>query len=194
MYWLHMPGYRDHNRLDARRALPPAFTGEAPTEMACVASVVAHIRDNAYAHHIERLMILGNLALTAGVDPQVMTQWMWSSFIDGAEWVMVPNVIGMALHADGGLMATKPYASGGAYINRMSDHCAGCRYNPKQRTGENACPFTTLYWDFMARNDEVLAPNHRRGRELAGMRRLADLDQVRTRAREVLVALDAGTL
>ena len=132
MYWLNMPDYRDQNRLEAHRPLPPSFTGDAPTEMVCVASVVAHIHDHAYAHHIERLMVLGNLALTAGVDPQAMTQWMWASFIDGAEWVMVPNVIGMALHADAGLMATKPYASGGAYINRMSDHCRGCRYNPKK--------------------------------------------------------------
>lgn len=194
MYWSNMPDYRHHNRLDAHRPVPPAFTGDARTEMCCVASVLAHIDDHAYAHHIERLMILGNLALTAGVDPQAMTQWMWASFIDGAEWVMVPNVIGMALHADAGLMATKPYASGGAYINRMSDHCAGCRYNPRKRTGEDACPFTTLYWDFLARNEEALASNHRMGRQLAGMRRLSDLDAVRERATDVLVALDAGTL
>ncbi len=194
MYWLNMPDYRNQNRLAAHRPLPPAFTGEAPTEMACVASVVAHIHDHAYAHHIERLMVLGNLALTAGVDPQAMTEWMWGSFIDGAEWVMVPNVIGMALHADAGLMATKPYASGGAYINRMSDHCRGCRYNPKKRTGEDACPFTTLYWDFLARNEEAFASNHRMGRQLAGMRRLSDLDAVRAHATDVLAALDTGTL
>jgi len=194
MYWLHMPTYRDDNELGAHRELPPVFTGDAPTDMACVASVVEHVHDNAFAHHIERLMILGNLALTAGVDPQAMTQWMWSSFVDGAEWVMVPNVIGMALHADGGLMATKPYASGGAYINRMSDYCKGCRFNPKKRTGEDACPFTTLYWDFLARNESALRPNHRLGRQLGGMRKLADLEQTRARAREVLVALDNGTL
>ncbi len=194
MYWHNMPAYRDLNRLDAHRPLPPVFTGEAPTQMACVASVVAHVHEHAYAHHIERLMVLGNLALTAGVDPQAMTRWMWASFVDGAEWVMVPNVIGMALHADAGLMATKPYASGGAYINRMSDHCAGCRYNPRKRTGEDACPFTTLYWDFLARNEEALAANHRMSRQLAGMRRLSDLDEVRARAAEVCVALDNGTL
>jgi deoxyribodipyrimidine photolyase-related protein len=194
MYWLNMPDYRDQNRLDAHRPLPPAFTGDAATEMACLASVVAHIHDHAYAHHIERLMVLGNLALTAGVDPRAMTQWMWASFIDGAEWVMVPNVIGMALHADAGLMATKPYASGGAYINRMSDHCRSCRYNPRKRTGEDACPFTTLYWDFLARNEDVFASNHRMARQLAGMRRLSDLDGVRAHATDVLAALDTGTL
>jgi len=107
---------------------------------------------------------------------------------------MLPNVIGMALHADGGMMATKPYASGGAYINRMSDSCKGCVYNPKKRVGEDACPFTTLYWDFLARNEEAFKGNHRMGQQLAGMRRLKDLDDVRVRASEVLVMLDDGRL
>ncbi|MDJ0768906.1 MAG: cryptochrome/photolyase family protein [Ilumatobacter sp.] len=194
VYWLWMPGYRGHNALTALRAVPPAFTGEAPTSMACVTSVVEHVREHGYAHHIERLMVLGNLALTAGVDPRAMTDWMWASFVDGAEWVMLPNVIGMALFADGGMMATKPYASGGAYINKMSDSCRSCPFDPKQRTGERACPYTTLYWDFLARNEDVLAGNHRMARQLAGMRRLADLDAVRERAVEVLARLDAGTL
>ncbi len=194
LYWLWLPDYRDKNELAATRPVPPAFTGDAPTEMACVSSVISHLHDNGYTHHIERLMVLGNLALTAGVDPQAMMDWMWASFVDGAEWVMVPNVIGMALHADGGMMATKPYASGGAYINKMSDSCKGCRFDPKKRTGENACPYTSLYWDFLARNEEALAGNHRMARQLAGMRRLKDLDATRERAAEVLVALDAGTL
>lgn len=194
LYWKWMPDYRSANRLGATRPVPPAFTGEAPTEMACVASVVSHVHDRAYAHHIERLMVLGNLALTTGVDPQAMTEWMWSSFVDGAEWVMLPNVIGMALYADGGMMSTKPYASGGAYINRMSDHCGGCRFDPKRRTGPDACPFTTMYWDFLARNEAALGTNHRIGRQLAGMRRLSDLAAVRERAGEVLTALDAGEL
>ena len=194
LYWHWMPDYRSANGLGATRPVPPAFTGDASTEMACVASVVSNVHARGYAHHIERLMVLGNLALTAGVDPQAMTDWMWANFVDGAEWVMLPNVIGMALYADGGMMATKPYASGGAYINRMSDHCAGCRYDPKRRTGPDACPFTTLYWDFLARNEAALGGNHRVGRQLAGMRRLSDLDEVRDHAREVLVALDTGAL
>lgn len=194
VYWLWMPEYRDQNGLNANRAVPKAFTGETPTQMACVANVMSHVEDRGYAHHIERLMVLGNLALTAGVNPQAMTDWMWASFVDGAEWVMLPNVVGMALHADGGRMATKPYASGGAYINKMSDSCKPCRYDPKKRTGDDACPFTTLYWDFLARNEEAFAGNHRMGQQLAGMRRLSDLEAVRERAVEVLAALDAGTL
>jgi (6-4)DNA photolyase len=162
--------------------------------MACVTSVVAHVRDHGYAHHIERLMVLGNLALTAGVDPWAMTEWMRASFVDGAEWVMLPNVIGMALFADGGMMATKPYASGGAYINKMSDSCRSCRFDPKKRVGADACPYTTLYWDFLARNADSLATNHRMARPLAAMRKLDDLPAVRRRAVEVLDRLDHGDL
>ena len=163
VYWRWMPEYRSRNHLGATRPVPPAFTGQATTEM-----------------------VFGNLALTAGVDPWAMTEWMWASFVDGAEWVMLPNVIGMALHADGGMMATKPYASGGAYINKMSDSCRGCRFDPKQRTGDDACPFTTLYWDFLARNEREFANNHRMAQQLAGLRRLSDAD--------VLTKLDAGQL
>ena len=116
--------------------------------MSCISGAVDHLHEFTYTHHIERLMLFGNLALTSGINPQEMTEWMHSRFIDGAEWVMLPNVIGMATFADGGKMATKPYASGGAYINKMSDYCRNCVYDPKKRSGENACPFTTLYWDF----------------------------------------------
>ena len=194
VYWLRMPGYRGSNALGATRPVPPAFTGEARTQMACVASVVAHLDDHGYAHHIERLMVLGNLALTAGVDPAAMTAWMRESFVDGAEWVMLPNVVGMALYADGGMMATKPYASGGAYINKMSDSCRTCSFDPKQRVGPDACPYTTLYWDFLARNADSLATNHRMARPLAAMRRLSDLPAVRNHAVEILGRLDDGDL
>ncbi len=194
LYWLWMPDYRDANALEANRAIPPAFTEPGASQMACVASVIGHVDAHGYAHHIERLMVLGNLALTAGVNPQAMVEWMWASFVDGAEWVMLPNVIGMALFADGGQMSTKPYASGGNYLNKMSDSCKGCRYNPKKRTGDDACPFTTLYWDFLARNEEVLAGNHRMSRQLAAMRRLSDLPDVRSRAEFVLSELDSGEL
>ncbi len=194
VYWLWMPDYRGLNSLGATRSVPPAFTGAAPTHMACVGGVASHVEAHGYAHHIERLMVLGNLALTAGVDPVAMTDWMWASFVDGAEWVMLPNVVGMALYADGGMMATKPYASGGAYIKRMSDWCKGCRYDPGKRSGPDACPFTTLYWDFMDRHRAVLSANHRMARQLGGIDRLSDLDATRQRAREVLDLLDRGEL
>ena len=194
VYWLWMPDYRASNALGATRPVPPAFTGQAHTEMACVASVIAHVHDHGFAHHIERLMVLGNLALTAGVNPGAMTAWMRQSFVDAAEWVMLPNVIGMALFADGGMMATKPYASGGAYINKMSDSCRTCRYDPKLRVGPDACPYTTLYWDFLARNADALAANHRMARPLAAMRRLSDLPDTRRRAIEILHRLDSGEL
>ena len=194
VYWLWMPGYRAKNALAATRPVPPAFTGQARTDMVCVAAVIGHVHDHGYAHHIERLMVLGNLALTAGVEPAAMTAWMQASFVDGADWVMLPNVIGMALFADGGMMATKPYASGGAYINKMSDSCRTCVFDPKLRVGPTACPYTTLYWDFLARNAAALRGNHRMARPLAAMRALSDLPAVRSRAAEVLDRLDRGEL
>jgi deoxyribodipyrimidine photolyase-related protein len=193
LYWLWMPEYRAANTLDAHRPLPPALRGE-PTGMRCVSLATEGIEARAWVHHIQRLMVLGNLALLAGVEPDAMVQWMWASFVDGAEWVMLPNLIGMSLHADGGRMATKPYAGGGAYIHRMSDSCRGCRYRPGERVGGRACPFTTLYWDFLARHEDRFAGNHRMARQVQAMRRLADLGAVRERASEVLELLDAGEL
>ena len=194
VYWLWMPEYRSANHLLADRPLPPVFTGDATTEMRCLANCLESIDRRAYNHHIQRLMVLGNLGLLAGVDPWAMTNWMWESFIDGAEWVMLPNVIGMALHADGGRMATKPYAAGGNYIDKMSDHCAGCRFDRKRRVGEDACPFTTLYWDFLLRHGERFGKNPRMARQVAAARRLSDTDAVRERAVEVLDRLDRGVL
>jgi deoxyribodipyrimidine photolyase-related protein len=193
LYWLWMPEYRDTNVLGAHRPLPPVLRG-GTTGMRCVSIAVDGIEERAWAHHIQRLMVLGNLALLAGVEPMAMVEWMWASFVDGAEWVMLPNLLGMSLHADGGRMATKPYAGGGAYIHRMSDSCRGCRYRPGERVGERACPFTTLYWDFLARHEKRFAGNHRMARQVKGMQRLADLPAVRERAREVLELLDAGEL
>ena len=194
VYWLWMPEYRSENHLGANRPLPPVFTGNAATEMACLADCLAGVEARAYNHHIQRLMVLGNLGLLAGVDPWAMTRWMWASFVDGAEWVMLPNVIGMALHADGGRMATKPYAAGGNYIDTMSDYCRDCRFDRKQRTGGDACPFTTLYWDFLARHADRFGKNPRMARQVSAMRRLGDLDVVRERAAEVLDRLDRGAL
>lgn len=194
LYWLWGPEYALRNELGAHHPLPPVFTGAAATQMRCVAHTLESLHDRGWVHHIQRLMILGNLALIAGVDPQAMTRWMWSGFVDGAEWVMVPNVIGMSLHADGGMMATKPYAAGGAYIDRMSDYCRGCRFDRTKRTGDDACPFTTLYWDFVARHAERFERNPRMAQQVRAAGRLSDLPEVRARAVEVRARLDSGDL
>ncbi len=194
VYWLWMPEYRTKNALGADRPVPPVFLGEATTEMNCVGNCMTTLHDHAYNHHIQRLMVLGNLAMLHGVDPWEMTEWMWSSFVDGAEWVMLPNVIGMSQWADGGMMATKPYAAGGNYIDTMSDYCGSCRYDRKQRVGDDACPFTTLYWDFLARHHDLLVRNPRIARQVRASERLSDLPAVRERAVEVRRRLDDGTL
>lgn len=197
IYWLWMPDYRDVNALRAHRPLPPAFTAadvDGATHMECVRVALSGVRDHGWVHHIQRLMVLANLCTLAGVEPRAVVAWMTDSFVDGQEWVMLPNVLGMGLHADGGRMATKPYVSGGAYIDRMSDHCRDCRYDPKRRTGDDACPFTSLYWDFLARHRQRFAGNQRMAQPVRGLDRLADLDATRARAAEVLDLLDAGEL
>ncbi|MEY2610430.1 MAG: hypothetical protein RLZZ128_1079, partial [Actinomycetota bacterium] len=162
--------------------------------MRCMSTVMGEVREHGWAHHIQRLMLIGNLSLTAGVNPRELTDWMWANFVDGAEWVMVPNVIGMSQYADGGIMATKPYASGGAYIHKMSDYCKGCRYDRTKRTGDDACPFTTLYWDFMARHQDRFVRNPRVAQQVRAAQRLGDIDEVRQHAVTVLRRLDAGEL
>lgn len=193
LYWLWGPDYRSVNELRATRPLPPLFTG-APTNMRCVATALSTLHDHSYTHHIQRLMVLGNLAMLAGVKPLELNDWMWAGYIDGAEWVMLPNVLGMSQYADGGRMSTKPYAAGGAYINKMSDHCNGCHYNRSERVGPTACPYTTLYWDFLDRHSEQFARNPRLAQQVRAAQRLNDLASVRERATEVLTALDRGEL
>jgi deoxyribodipyrimidine photolyase-related protein len=194
VYWLWMPDYRSRNVLGADRAVPPVFRGEASTEMNCVRQCLRGVHDRAYNHHIQRLMVLGNLAMLHGVDPWELTDWMWSSFVDGAEWVMLPNVIGMSQWADGGMMATKPYAAGGNYIDKMSDYCRSCRFDRTARVGDDACPFTTLYWDFLARHRDRFEKNARIVRQVRAAERLSDLPDVRARAEQVRDLLDAGDL
>ena len=194
LYWLRGAEYRSENRLHAHRPLPPAFTGRASTQMRCLSHTLQGLHDRAWVHHIQRLMVLGNLALLAGIDPWEMTTWMWAGFVDGAEWVMLPNVIGMALHADGGRMASKPYAAGGAYIDRMSDYCKGCVYDRRKRTGADACPFTTLYWDFLARHADDFGRNPRMVTQVRAAQKLSDLAAVREHAVTVLRRLDEGSL
>ena len=192
MYWFLGPDYRQNNQLNANRKLLPLFSDPSKTQMNCIKETVTDIQSRAWVHHIPRLMLLSNLALVTGTNPQAFLDWMREVFIDASEWVMVPNVIGMGVHADGGQMMTKPYAAGGAYISRMSNYCKPCAYNPKLRTGETACPFTTLYWDFLDRHKETFAKNHRMSQQVFGLNRLSDLPELRERAREVLKGLDKG--
>jgi deoxyribodipyrimidine photolyase-related protein len=193
VYWL-WPDQEDANHLGHDRPLPPAFSGEAETEMHCVAHTLAAVEERGWAHHIQRLMVLANLANLVGVDPAAVREWMRLRFVDATDWVMGPNVMGRGLWADGGRMSTKPYVSGGAYLKRMSDYCSGCRFDPSRRVGEDACPFTTLYWDFLDRHRSRLAGNHRMARQYATLDRLADLEEVRERAAEVIERFSAGEL
>ena len=194
LYWHFGDLYRAENALAANRPLLPLFEDSSKTKMNCVAMQVSDIEKRAWVHHIPRLMVLSNLALITGTSPQEFLDWMRRAFIDAADWVMVPNVIGMSLHADGGRLATKPYASGGSYISKMGNFCKGCAFDPKKRVGDDACPFTTLYWDFLERNRERFAKNHRMGQQLAGINRLSDLPELKVRAQEVLELLSRGEL
>ncbi len=194
MYWFLGPDYRKNNQLQADRKLLPLFRDPSKTQMNCMKETVTDINNRAWVHHIPRLMVLSNLAILTGTNPQEFLDWMREVFIDATEWVMVPNVIGMGVHADGGAMMTKPYAAGGAYISRMSNYCKGCSYNPKLRTGESACPFTTLYWDFLDRNQETFSKNHRMAQQFFGLKRLSDLPELKERARDVLEGLEAGKI
>ena len=194
MYWFLGEEYRDNNHLDAQRQLLPLFHDSSKTRMNCVSSVVSDIQERGWTHHIPRLMILSNLALLTGVSPQEFLDWMREVFIDAADWVMVPNVIGMATHADDGVLMTKPYAAGGAYISKMGQFCKTCVYNPKKRTGDDACPYTTLYWDFLDRHAETFSSNHRMFQQMGGLRRLSNLPEVKARAAQVLAGLDEGVI
>ena len=162
IYWLKMPEYAASNKLEHMRPLPD-FYWTAETKMTCVAAAVTQTREDAYAHHIQRLMITGNFALLAGISPQALHEWYLIVYADAYEWVELPNTIGMSQFADGGLLASKPYAASGAYINRMSDYCGHCAYDVKSRTGPNACPFNALYWDFIRRNAATFKRNPRMG-------------------------------
>lgn len=162
IYWLKMPAYAQENYLQAGRDLP-AFYWTAETDMNCVRQSVEETRRNSYAHHIQRLMVLGNFSLLAGIDPGQVQDWFLSVYADAYEWVELPNVQGMALFADGGYMASKPYAASGSYINKMSNYCQNCRYSVREKIGPEACPFNYLYWDFMVRNRARLGASPRMG-------------------------------
>ncbi len=180
VYWLKMPAYKDSNFLDAQRSLPDFYwTGK--TELNCLAEVICGTAKNAYAHHIQRLMITGNFALLAGIRPAEVEEWYLIVYADAFEWVELPNTHGMALYADGGLLASKPYAASAAYINRMSDYCKSCQYKPREKTGPGACPFNYLYWDFLLRNEDKLKANPRMGMVYKMLDRMTEKEQDRIR-------------
>ncbi|MGV7207930.1 cryptochrome/photolyase family protein [Oxalobacteraceae bacterium A2-2] len=171
VYWARMPGYENSNVFGHGLPLPAWFwTGQ--TGMHCLAQALGQSLREAHAHHIQRLMVIGNFSLLAGLDPHQLHLWYLGVYVDAFEWVELPNTVGMSQFADGGLLASKPYASSAAYIDRMSDYCKGCRYDRKQRTGAQACPYNALYWDFFARHAGLLRHNQRLAyvyRQLAGM-------------------------
>ena len=171
IYWLHMPQYLERNALQATRALP-RFFWTAETDMACLRDALQLTLEHGYAHHIQRLMVTGLYTLLLGVDPKAVHGWYLSVYVDAVEWVELPNTLGMSQFADGGLMASKPYAASGKYLQRMGNHCKGCRYDPAQATGERACPYTTLYWDFLLRHEEALAKNPRMVMQVKNLKRL----------------------
>jgi deoxyribodipyrimidine photolyase-related protein len=177
IYQLKMPDYVNVNALSATRPLPDFYwTGD--TKMNCVAQVVKQTKQEAYAHHIQRLMITGNFALIAGLSPKPVHDWYLSVYADAYEWVELPNTIGMSLHADGGMLASKPYAASGNYINKMSNYCKGCAYDVKKRVGDDACPFNALYWDFIARHKDRFSKNPRMSQTCFTYSKFSEVDKL----------------
>lgn len=193
MYWRFMPEYASSNFFKASRPLPDFFwTGK--TAMACLATTISDTIDNAYAHHIQRLMVTGNFAMLAGLDPFALHEWYLEVYADAIEWVELPNVIGMSQFADGGSLGSKPYCASGSYISRMSDYCEGCRYDVRSKTGKSACPFNFLYWDFLDRHVQDLSANRRLQHSYATWRRMTQdrRNEYRQSARAFLQRLDEG--
>jgi deoxyribodipyrimidine photolyase-related protein len=171
IYWTYMPEYIDRNAMHATAKLP-AFYWTGKTDMACLRDAIELTLQHGYAHHIQRLMVTGLYALLLGVTPKEVHAWYLGVYVDAVEWVEVPNTIGMSQYADGGLMASKPYIASGKYIDRMSNHCKGCKFNPAESTGDKACPFTTLYWDYLNKHSDTLAKNPRMLMQLKNLHRL----------------------
>jgi deoxyribodipyrimidine photolyase-related protein len=190
IYWLRMPAYLEGNALGADRPLP-AFYWTGATEMVCLREAIGQTLSHGYAHHIQRLMVTGLYALLLGVDPKAVHAWYLAVYVDAVEWVELPNVLGMSQYADGGLMASKPYVASGRYIQRMSDYCRSCRFDPGQAAGERACPFTTLYWDFLRRHHADLRKNPRMLMQVRNLDRMepAALEEIRRQAEALRAAV-----
>jgi deoxyribodipyrimidine photolyase-related protein len=188
IYWTQMPAYIERNSLDAQQALP-AFYWNAKTHMACLADAIGQTLEHGYAHHIQRLMVTGLYALLLGVHPKRVHEWYLAVYVDAVEWVELPNTLGMSQAGDGGLMASKPYIASGKYIERQSGGslCAQCKYEPGERTGERACPFTTLYWDFLARHEAMLAKNPRTVMQVKNLARVSADERARIAERAAAI-------
>ncbi len=180
IYWTQMPGYLEQNALGATRPLP-AFYWTGDTDMSCLSDALKQTLAHGYAHHIQRLMVTGLYTLLLGVDPKAVHEWYLSVYVDAVEWVEAPNTLGMSQYADGGFMASKPYVASGRYIDRMSPYCKGCRYDPSASSGAQACPMTSLYWDFLMRHEERLKANPRMGMQLLNLGKLGEADRERIR-------------
>ena len=193
VYWTRMPEYARSNYLGAERDVP-SFLWNGETDMACVADAMAGVLQHAYAHHIQRLMVLGLFCLLYGTDPADFNDWHVAMYADAVDWASAPNTIGMSQFADGGVVGTKPYCASGRYIDRMGPYCEECRYDPGAATGEDACPFTTLYWDFLARHEELLRGNHRMGFQYANLDRKEgdEMREVRAAADRLKERIAAG--
>jgi len=176
IYWTLMPEYLERNALDARHDLP-AWYWTGATDMLCLRDALMQTLEHGYANHIQRLMVTGLYALMLGVQPRQVHEWFLAVYVDAVEWVELPNTLGMSQYADGGVMGSKPYVATGKYIQRMSPHCKSCRYDPALRTGQRACPFTTLYWDFLLRHEAMLAKNPRMSLQVKNVARLSELDK-----------------
>ena len=195
VYWTLMPDYADRNSLGAQEDVPDFFwTGE--TDMACLADAIGGLIQTGYAHHIQRLMVMGLFQMLYGAHPYKVHEWHMSMYLDAVDWVSLPNVLGMSQHGDGGVVGTKPYCASGAYIDRMSDCCRGCRYSPKLSSGPRACPFTVLYWDFLARHRERFVANHRMGMQLRNLARKPskEIVEIQRSAELIRTSVSAGAV
>ncbi len=192
-YWRQMPALRKVNFWSANRPLP-AFFWNGQTDMNCLQQVIRRAVREGYSHHIERLMVLSNFCLLAGISPQQVNEWFLTCYVDAYEWVMLPNVLGMGLYADGGKTATKPYIASGKYIHKMGDYCAGCRYQPSVRSGGQACPFNLLYWNFLIQHERTLRLNPRMGANVLGLRHIpvAERGLIQDEAAQFLATLASG--
>ena len=194
VYWLHMPKYAERNALRCGDRDIPSFFWDGETDMACVADCMAGLKRDAWTHHIPRLMVLGQFSLLLGVHPYNFHRWHMAMYVDAVDWVSLPNALGMSQHGDGGIVGTKPYCASGNYIDRMSNYCRACRYNPKSAAGEDACPFTTMYWDFLDRHHDGFAKNRRMTFQVKNLERKSkdELKEIGSRANVLRKRIDSG--